>query len=297
MLNSITHYLSRFKASLEIDRAIKDEVAEELYTHLIEKSWELEQEGLSKEEACKVAVQLLGAPELIAQQIYETYAQGTWKEALLSALPHFLMAVIFSLYYWQNVVCLLVVLGLTVGIAIYGWHRNKPLWLFPWLGYYLVPVVITGILLLCLPEDWGWMAALVYIPLAFIAFVYIVKQGVSRDLLYGSLTLAPMLVVLSWFLSVCPADEFLTNNSWMANLEAKAPWIVVSFLALAAATISFIRLKERKYKVVSILVPPLVVLFAVALTSRGTISLWGWVVLLFALSAFTTPVCLEAKGT
>jgi len=297
MLNSITHYLSRFKASLEIDRAIRDEVAEELYTHLIEKSWELEQKGLSKEEAYKVAIQSLGAPELIAQQIYDTYAQGSWKEALLSALPHFLMAVIFSLYYWQNAVCLLVVVGLTVGVAIYGWHRNNPLWLFPWLGYYLLPVVITGILLLCLPEDWGWMIALVYIPLAFIVFVYIVKQGMSRDLLYASLMLAPMLVVLSWFLSVCPANEFLTNNVWMAKIQARAPWIVVSFLALAAATISFIRLKERKYKLVSVLVPPLAVLFAVALTSGGTINLWGWVILLFALSAFTTPVCLEARSS
>src|SRR4030043_445446 len=58
-------------------------VAQELYTHLEEKTQELEEKGLSKEEASEIAVQSLGSPELIAKQIYETHAQGSWKEALI----------------------------------------------------------------------------------------------------------------------------------------------------------------------------------------------------------------------
>ena len=295
MLNSISHYLSRFKASLEIDQAIKDEVAEELYTHLIDKSRELEQKGFSKEEAYKMAVQSLGAPELIAQQIYDTYAQGSWREAFLSALPHFLVALLFGLYYWHNVICLSVILASIVGMAMYGWHRQKPIWLFPWLGYYLMPVVITGILLLYLPKGWGWIAALVYIPLAFIAFVYIVQQSARRDLLYASLMLAPMPILFGWFLSVCPANEFLTNNIWVARLQTKIPWIVISFVILATATISFIRLKARRHKMVSLLVPTVAILLAVTLTSGGNINFWGWLILLFSLLAFATPMCIEAR--
>lgn len=296
MLNNITHYLSTFKASLEIDRVIKDEVAEELYTHLEDKTRELEQSGFSKEEAHRIAVQSLGAPELIAEQIYDTYAQGSWKEAFFSALPHFLVALFFGLYYWQNVVCLSIILALTVSIAIYGWHRGKPIWLFPWLGYYLMPVVVTGIVLLYLPQGWGWIAALIYIPLAFFAFIYIVKQSARRDWLYASLMLAPMPVIFSWFLSLCPGNEFLTNGIWMAKLQTRIPWIVISFIALAIATISFIRLKPRRYKILSVLIPPVAVLFSVTLTSRGNIDSWGWVILLFSLFAFAIPLWIQAKA-
>ena len=196
-MSSISHYLNRFKDCLHIDQTIRDGVAEELYTHLEEKTQELEENGLSREEAGKIAVQSLGSPELIAQQIYEAHAQGSWKEALFSALPHLLVALLFTSYYWQNIIYASIILALTVGIAIYGWHRGKPIWLFPWLGYYLMPVVITGILLLSLPQGWGWIAALIYIPLALFVFIHIVRQTARRDWLYASLMLAPMLVTFT----------------------------------------------------------------------------------------------------
>jgi hypothetical protein len=294
-MSSISHYLHRFKAALQIDHTIRDCVAQELYTHLEDKSQELEEKGLSKEEASKIAVQSLGSPELIAEQIYETHAQGSWKEALFSALPHFLVALLFTSYYWQNIVYVSVVLALTVGIAVYGWHRGKPIWLFPWLGYYLMPVVITGILLLSLPHGWGWIAALIYIPLALFAFIHIVRQTARRDWLYASLMLAPMLVTFSWFSSLGTGNELLAND-WIARLQTNALWIVISFIALAAATIAFIRLKQRRYKILSLLIPPLVILFSVTMASRGNIGSWGWLILLFSLFAFASPVWMQARA-
>jgi len=296
MGSNISHYLNRFKACLKIDKTIRDGVAEELCTHLEEKSRELEENGLSKEEASKIAVQSLGSPELIAQQIYETHAQGSWKEALFSALPHFLVALLFTSYYWQNIVCVSIMLALIVGIAIYGWHQGKPIWIFPWLGYYLMPVVVTGILLLSLPQGWGWIAALIYIPLALFVFIHIVRQTARRDWLYASLMLAPMLVTLTWFSSLGTGNALLTNGMWLASLQTNALWIVISFIALAAATIAFIRLKPRRYKIMSLLIPPLVILFSVTMASRGNIDYWGWLILLFALSAFAIPVWMQARA-
>jgi hypothetical protein len=295
MVNSISYYLHKFKTSLNIDRTIRDGVAEELYTHLQDKSRELEKQGLSKEEAARIAIQSLGSPELIAQEIYETHAQGSWKEAFFSALPHFLVALLFASYYWQNVVCLSIILTLTVSIAIYGWHQGKPIWLFPWLGYYLMPVVVTGILLLNLPQGWGWMAALIYIPLALFAFIYIMRQTARRDWLYASLMLAPMPVIFAWFLTLGTGNEFLASDIWMARLQTKAPWIVISFIALAAATIGFIRLKPRRYKIISLFIPPLVILLLVTLASRVTINFWGCLILLFSLFAFAIPVWMQAR--
>jgi hypothetical protein len=295
MVSSISHYLNRFKDCLHIDQTIKDGVAEELYTHLEEKTQELEENGLSKEEAGKIAVQSLGSPELIAQQIYETHAQGSWKEALFSALPHLLVALLFTSYYWQNIVYVSIILASTVGIAIYGWHRGKPVWLFPWLGYYLMPVVITGILLLSLPQGWGWIAALIYIPLALFAFIHIVRQTARRDWLYASLMLAPMLVTLTWFSSLGTGSELLASD-WIARLQTNALWIVISFVALAGATIAFIRLKPRRYKILSLLVPPLIILLSVTMASRGNINSWGWLIFFFSLSAFAIPVWMQARA-
>ena len=295
MPSNISHYLNKFKANLQIDQTIKDGVAEELYTHLEEKTRELEENGLTSEEASKIAVQSLGSPELIAQQIYETHAQGSWKEALFSALPHLLVALLFTSYYWQNIVCVSIVLALIVGMAIYGWHRGKPIWFFPWLGYYLMPVIVTGILLLSLPQGWGWIAALVYLPLAFFVFIHIVRQTARRDWLYASLMLAPMLVTFAWFSSLGKGNELLASD-WTARLQTNALWIVISFIALAAATIAFIRLKPRKYKIISLLIPPLVVLFAVITATGGNICSWSWLLLLFSLSAFAIPVWMQARA-
>jgi hypothetical protein len=295
MMSIISHYVNRFKDCLHIDQTIRDGVAEELYTHLEEKAQELEENGLSREEAGKIAVQSLGSPELIAEQIYETHAQGSWKEALFSALPHLLVALLFTSYYWQNIVYVSIILASTVGIAIYGWHRGKPIWLFPWLGYYLMPVVITGILLLSLPQGWGWIAALIYIPLALFAFVHIVRQTARRDWLYASLMLAPMLVTFTWFSSLGTGNELLASD-WTARLQTNALWIVISFIALAGATIAFIRLKPRRYKILSLLIPPLVILLSVTMASRGNINSWSWLILFFSLSAFAIPVWMQARA-
>jgi len=294
-VSSISHYLNRFKASLQIDHAIRDGVAEELSTHLEEKTQELEEKGLSREEASKLAVQSLGSPELIAKQIYETHAQGSWKEATFSALPHLLVALLFTSYYWQNVVYASIILAATVGIAIYGWRRGKPVWLFPWLGYYLMPVVISGILLLSLPQGWGWVAALIYIPLVLFVFIYIVRQTARRDWLYASLMIAPMVVTFTWFSSLGRGNELLASD-WAARLQTNALWIVVSFVALAAATIAFIRLKQRRHKIISLLITPLVVLFAVITASGGNICAWSWLLLLFSLCAFAVPLWMQAKA-
>jgi hypothetical protein len=296
MSSNISHYLNRFKANLPIDQTIRDGVAEELYTHLEEKIHELEESGLSREEASRVAVQSLGSPELIAQQIYETHAQGSWKEALFSALPHLLVALLFTSYYWQNIVFVSIMLALIVSIAIYGWHRGKPIWFFPWLGYYLMPVIVTSILLLSLPEGWGWIAALIYIPLAFFVFIHIMSQTARRDWLYALLMLAPIIVTLSWFSSLGTGNELLRESIWLTHLHTNAPWIVISFIALAGATIAFFRLKPRRYKIISLLIPPLVILVSVTAASRGNIDSWGWLILLFSLSAFAIPVWMQAKA-
>jgi hypothetical protein len=298
MRNSISRYLNDFRASLNIDSAIKDDVARELYTHLQDRSQELEDKGVSKEEADRIATQVFGPPELVAEQVYDTYAQGNWQEALFTALPHFMVALLFASYYWQNIFCLSTSMATIVALAVYGWLKGKPIWLFPWLGYYLLPVMVTGMLLVFLPQGWGWVvAALIYIPLALAIIVYIVIQTARRDWLYTSLMLAPIPVIFSWLLSLGVGNQFLLmNDIWMVGLQTKIPWIVTSFLVLAAATITFIRIKPRRYKIIGLLVPPTAISVSVAVVNAGTIPVWGWLLLVLSLVALFIPSWIQGRG-
>jgi len=295
MADNLSHYLDNFKASLEVDSAVKESVAKELHTHLEDKSQELKEKGLSEEEADKAAIQALGSTKLIAQQICEVHSQGSWQEAFFAASPHLLLAFFFVSYYWQNIPCLSIILTATVGIAIYGWHRDKPIWLFPWLGYYLLPVIVAGILLISLPQGWTWLGALIYIPLALFVLVYIVKQTANRDWLYVSLMFAPLPVIFSWLSTLSPKNGFLSGNLPLVQLQLNAPLVGISFLALAIATVIFVRVKHRWYKAIALLVPPTVILASVALVGRENIGFWGWLVLFLSLLAFTSPALRSSQ--
>ena len=114
MTEKLGDYLEAFKANLKLDSVIRDSVAQEICTHLEDKSLELRENGLGEEEAAKLATQALGSPDTIAREIYDTYAQGSWQEAFFASLPHFLIALLFASYYWQNTVCLSIILLATV---------------------------------------------------------------------------------------------------------------------------------------------------------------------------------------
>jgi len=62
MANKLSRYLGSFSSDLKIDAAVKESVAEEIYTHLENKSQELKEKGLSEEEANNIATESFGRP-------------------------------------------------------------------------------------------------------------------------------------------------------------------------------------------------------------------------------------------
>jgi len=295
MANKLDGYLDSFKACFKGDAAVRASVTRELRTHLEDKNRDLKESGLSQEEAVETSIQAFGPPQLIAKQIYDVHSQSTWQEAFLAALPHLLVALLFASYHWQNILCLSIILVAVTCIVIYGWCHHKPVWFFPWLGYYLLPVIITGFLLLYLPQGWIWLAVLAYLPLALFALAYIMKQIMSRDWLYVSLMLAPLPVVSSWSLAL-GINGRLPGDILSARLQVAIPWIVISFLVLAMAAVAFTRVRQRWCKGATLLIPPSVILVLVALANRGNISFWGWLILLLSLFAVTGPAWLQARS-
>jgi len=266
----------------------------ELETHIEDRLQEMRQDGLSEEEAANTCVKLLGSAKLVARQIYEAHSQGTWRQALLASMPHLLFALLFALNWWQGIGWLSITLVLVLSMAIYGWWHGKPTWLFPWLGYSLLPVVVAGLLLLYLPKGWSWVAIVLYIPLALWLLYSIIVQTIKRDWLYSSLMLFPIPIIIGWFLAVELEGRFPEFN--LQRLQDFAPWIGLSFLALAVAVATFIRLRQRWLKIAILVVSGLLTLTMVAYYADGRLSLTTFLALILVmLGLFLSPALVERK--
>jgi len=265
-------------------------VLRELRTHLEDKSQELVEAGFSKEEATEVAACSLGPPHVIARQIYEVYSQGSWRQALFAALPHFMIALLFTLHWWQNAIWISAILLVAIIVAIYGWQHGKPAWLFPWLGYCLIPVIAAGILLIYLPSKWTGFAALAYAPLALFFLFTLTTQAVKRDWLFASLMLLPIPVVIGWILAL----KVETGLPRYEQLYDAAPWIALSFAVLAVTVATFIRVRQRWIKTGALLTPEILILFIAALVSQNPTNIGGWLVLIaLSLLLIISPILLE----
>ena len=294
MASSISHYLESIGESLRLDPSAKSEVIKELETHIEDRLDELQKGGLSEEEAADTCVKLLGSAKQIARQMYEAYSQGTWRQTLVASMPHLLFGLIFALNWWQVISWLPIMLVLILSMAIYGWCHGKPTWLFPWLGYSLVPVVVAGLSLLYLPHGWSWLAILLYLPFALWLLYSITVQTIRRDWLYSSLMFFQVPIIVGWFIAVGQEGRFPEFS--LERLRDFAPWIGLSFLALALTVAAFIRLRQRQLKVAILIISGLLTLTLIAGYAWHQIGLLTLLVLiLLMLSIFLVPALLEPR--
>jgi len=294
MTTVLNHYLENIRDKLRLDFSEEREVINELETHIEDRLQELKEAGLPEEEAAETCLGLLGSAKLIARQIYEAHSQGTWRQALLASMPHLLFGILFVLNWWQHVVWLAIILTLVLSTAIYGWWHGKPTWVFPWLGYSLLPVVAAGLLLLYLPKGWSLLAIPLYFPLALWWLYYIMVQTTKRDWLFSSAMLLPIPIITGWFLAVEPGGRFTEYS--MQRVYDFAPWIGLSFLALALTMAAFIRLRQRWLRAAILIISGLLTLTMVAYYANGRLSLPAFLVLILAMwGLFLIPALLERR--
>lgn len=290
MATELDHYLKDVRENLRLDPGAEDEVLTELETHAEDRLQEMKEAGLSDEDAARECVGLLGSAKVVARQIYEVHSQGTWRQALLASMPHLLYAALFALKWWGTG-WLPIALGPVAATVIYSWCRGKPSWLFPWLGYALLPVVIAGLLLLYLPTGWAWATILVYIPLVLWLLCYISIKTIKRDWLYSALMLLPVPSFVGWFLAA--QQEGRLAGFSLGHLTDFAPWIGLSFLVLAISAAVFVRLKQRRLKVAALVVSGTLALAMVAFTS-GKLGFPVLLALLLLMLVFlSVPAILE----
>ena len=294
MANALSYYLDSVRDNLRLDPVSEREIIDELQTHIEDKLEELREDGLSEDEAATTCVKLLGSARLVARQVYEAHSQGTWRQTLLASTPHLLFALLFALSWWQFISWLLIIVILVLSTAVYGWWHGKPTWLFPWLGYTLLPVVAAGLLLLYLPKGWSWLAVLLYIPVTLWLVYSVTVQTIRRDWLYASLMLLPVPTIIAWFLAVEPLDKF--PQYWLERMQHLAPWVGLTFLALAITVAAFIRLRQRWLKIAVLVVSGLLTLIMVAFYAEGRLSLPDFSILIVVmLGLLLSPALLERK--
>jgi hypothetical protein len=292
VVTALTNYLEMVRENLKLDRSTEREVIQELETHIEDELQEMKDAGLSDEEAADACLTLMGSAKTLARQICESHSQGSWPQALFAAMPHLLFGLLFALNWWQGIVGLLAMLVAVLGVVVYGWWRGKPSWLFPWLGYSLMPVVFAGLLLLYLPQGWSWLAILIYIPMALWLVCAFTLKKVKRDWLYSSLMLLPLPIIIGWFLAVEPVDR--SPAYWLQHLRDFAPWIGLTFLSLGVSVTTFIRLRKRWLRISVLLFTGLITLTMIAYYTDGRLSVPAFLALVIVmLILLLSPALVE----
>lgn len=294
MTPELIQYLESIKNGARLENADEAGVMSELEAHIEDKIQDLTESGLSEEKAIETCLGEMGGTRLVARQIYEAYSQGSWKLAILTSMPHLLFGLLFVLNWWHYPGWLSIVLILVLATTIYGWWHGKPTWVFSWLGYTLLPVLAMGILFLYLPKVWSFLALLIYFPMALWWLFRIIVQTNKRDWIFSSLMLLPLPVIIGWYLTVSPSGRFTEYS--MQRIYYFAPWIGLSFMALALTIVAFIRLRQRWLRIGLLAASGLLTLTLIVYYTVGrlnTLTFFGLILVMWGV--LVVPPLLERR--
>jgi hypothetical protein len=294
MTLDLTQYLESIRSDARLEDSDEAVIMSELEGHIEDRVQELTNSGMPREEAIKTCLDQMGNTKSIARQIYEAYSQGSWKQVLLASMPHFLFGLLFVLNWWHYPGWVSIVLVLILATTVYGWCHGKPTWVFPWLGYTMLPVLIVGLILLYLPRGWSLLALPLYFPLALWWLIRIINLTIKRDWLLSSLMLLPLPIIIGWILAISPSGK-LSEES-LQRLYYYAPWIGLSFMGLALTIAVFIRLRQRWLRVSLLTASSLLTLSLIVYYSTGHLINLAFLGLLIMMwGVLLIPLLLERR--
>jgi len=126
----IQTYLQALTRNSKLDSGTNSEISLELQSHLEDKVLELQEEGLTYDEALSRALLDLGHPDRISKGMYSVHSPGSWRDTLLATLPHLLLASLFALHLWTRYLLIAVVLVGMTFVTLRGWKTDKPKWTY-----------------------------------------------------------------------------------------------------------------------------------------------------------------------
>jgi hypothetical protein len=301
MLGEVKQFLNGVRLQLKLDSSSEREILSELYAHIEDRVEDLQESGLSEEEATAIASREFGPSQKLAEELNEVHSISDWPQAVMAALPHVLFGLLFAFRQFTNAFWLSIIVISVVGAVAYGWKHSRPTWFFTWLGYALTPLLVVGLLLLDKALGvsvmssfwWLWASVVVYFSIVTAVCIIILVYTWRRDWLLGSLSVLPFLAVIGWVLTDRWNGGLIQGAGFLHGLE---PWIALSFVALAGIVIIFTRLKKRWLRVGVLLVAALVILTMMTSAGGRSVNLTNLVVLvIIALAVILGPALVDRR--
>ena len=250
-------YLSILARRLRVTPDAKDDILREMEGHIEERTAEMEQAGIGPTEARRRAAAHMGHPDAVAKDLYAVHSRGTWRDILLATLPHLLLAALFALHLWTEILVFIVAMALFTFIAYRGWKNSGAKWTYSWLGYCLAAPTISWIMAFMALGYAGWtlltkgslpfgiplfLALIIYVPISLWILAGVIMRLVKRDWLLASFTALPFPFLTTWILFLNWQGFLWSGSSKIQETDADR---VVVFLALAVTTAIFFKVGRR----------------------------------------------------
>ena len=312
MRPEVRTYLDEVRAHLHLDAGTERRVIGELSTHFDEKVSDLQQDGLSPEQAARSALDSFGEARSIARLLYEAHSRGSWTDAFIGCQPHLIVAALFATHVWRHPLLLGIAFAAIAIIAMLAWRNGSAPWMYSWIGYAVLPLLLAGYLSL---DPVGSTVAfflsghgvpapfwrLVLLGLLDVLTVWVIATTAvavaRRDWLLLSLMLLPLPVLGLWLITVTHSAGVLANA--LNGLEARfSRWdgaMGYFFAALGVTTALFVRLRQRALKVGAVIAVGIIGGAAAARSLWGDLGFLRMVALALCLFLFlTVPILLRA---
>ena len=306
----VTNYLYALARRLHLDPAEKDEIIQELEAHLEDKAAELEAQGVDHDTAVTRAVQEMGAPNAVAQGMYEVHSPGVWRDVFLATIPHFLLASLFALHLWSHY---FLVSLLLIAIAFVTWRNwragNPSKWSYSWMGYSLAAPALSWLLSLItlgygawtlittgqLPFNVVFFFLLIgYVPFSMWIMANVIFKMLKRDWLLASLTALPFPFLTSWVLFLNWQGGLWSDQAERMQDSDTARALI--FLAMAVTTAVFLKVGPRLLRIGLLTVTTSILVIITAASLPVSLNALAVVLMIVASLAFLlSPAMLESK--
>lgn len=309
MLPEIRSYLDEVRSHLHLDPATEMQIVREVYTYFRDSVDELQANGLSESEATKAAIDSFGRPRVVARRMYEAHSKGSEIEAVIACLPHLIIAGLFISQLWRHPFWASIAVVSIVCVTLYGWWHGKPSWLYPWVGYSLLPLLIGGYaaapvlgqaassLFLgrgSFPSVWALLLVLALIGSSLWIIVSTTIRVVRRDWILASLMLVPLPIVGAWLLDLEQAGGVFQGAT--ASVHQLDMSMALAFITLGVASATFVRLRQRVLKVGALLMVCTIAAAAIGHSFWGDYGFFGLLATSLLMLVFLlSPALIEAK--
>ena len=306
----VTYYLQSLAWRLHLDPAEKDDIIQELEAHLEDKAAELETQGVDRETAMARAVEEMGAPNTVAQGMYEVHSPGVWRDVLLSTIPHFLLASLFALHLWSHYFLVSLLLIAIAFVTWRNWRAGSPSkWSYSWMGYSLAAPALSWLLSLITLGYGAWTLVTTgqlpfnvilfflligYVPFSMWIMANVIFKMVKRDWLLASLTALPFPFLTSWVLFLNWQGGLWSEHAErMQDSDTARAFI---FVAMAVTTAVFLKVGPRLLRIGLLTVSTSILVIITAASLPVSLNVLAVVLMIVASLAFMlSPAMLESK--